>query len=270
MPVAGYGDACWRWAMEGGNDSGAIRIGRTVRRPVRAWTASVHELLRHLETKGFEGAPRVLGVDADGREILTYLEGDTIGGRRVWPEWTRAEDTLCQVARWLRAYHEAVADFAPSPGARWRTGGRWAPGLIVAHNDASPFNAAWHDGRLAGFFDWDFAGPVIRDSDVAWVALAWVPLHARRVAAAEGFTDFAARPARLRLFLDAYGWAGDPAAVIADIRGRLAERAARIRRLGAAGEPLHARLLCQGVADDLDQAVGELEGFPLSGGRSEG
>ncbi|MEW9549034.1 phosphotransferase [Nonomuraea sp. NPDC050783] len=249
--------------MEGGNDSGAIRIGRTVRRPVRAWTASVHELLRHLESKGFEGAPRVLGVDADGREILTYLDGDTLGGRSVWPQWTRTEDTLRQVARWLRAYHEAVADFVPSPSARWRTGGRWAPGLVIAHNDASPFNAAWHEGRLAGFFDWDFAGPATVDSDVAWVALSWVPLHARRVAAAEGFTDFAARPARLLTFLDAYGWTGDPVTLIADIRRRMTERAARIRRLGPAGDPLHARLLRQGVADDLDEAVGELDGFPL-------
>ncbi|MFC7106431.1 hypothetical protein ACFQQB_42120 [Nonomuraea rubra] len=44
--------------LGGGNDAGASRVGGTVRRPVREWTPSVHELLRHLESKGFEGAAR--------------------------------------------------------------------------------------------------------------------------------------------------------------------------------------------------------------------
>ncbi|MFI7705121.1 phosphotransferase [Nonomuraea sp. NPDC049480] len=247
--------------LGGGNDGGAVLVGRTVRRRVRAWTASVHELLRHLERKGFEGAPRVLGIDSAGREILTYMDGDTIGDRSEWPEWTRTDDTLVQVAEWLRAYHEAVADFVPSADAYWRTGAQWSPGTIIGHNDAGPCNAAWRSGRLAGFFDWDFAGPTTVDSDVAWLALCWVPLHARDVAASEGFTDYEARPARLRLFLETYGWTGDPEILIRDIQERMRVRAAQIRRLGVGGEELYARLLRRGVADDLDRAVRELDDF---------
>jgi hypothetical protein len=230
-------------------------VGATVRRPVREWTASVHALLRHLESRGFEGAPRVLGVGEDGSEILMYLEGETVEDALVWPPWTRTEDTLVQVARWLRAYHEAVADFVPPAEARWRSGGRWSPGLIIAHNDASTLNAAYRAGRLTGFFDWDFAGPTTVDTDVALVAHCWVPLHARHVAASEGFTAFHTRPARLRRFLDAYGWTGRPEALIAEVQAQMTERAARIRRLGATGEELHAKLLRRGVAEGLDQAV---------------
>jgi hypothetical protein len=52
------------------------RHGRTVRRQVRPWTPAVHALLRHLESVGFPGAPRVLGIDAvAGHEVLTYVEG---------------------------------------------------------------------------------------------------------------------------------------------------------------------------------------------------
>ncbi|TDE20043.1 aminoglycoside phosphotransferase family protein [Nonomuraea mesophila] len=247
--------------LGGGNDGGAVRVGSQVRRPVRAWTASVHELLRHLERRGFDGAPRVLGVDADGYELLTYLEGDTVGDALVWPWWTRTEDMLVQVASWLRSYHEAVADFVPPDGAHWRTGRPWEPGLVIGHNDASPFNAAYHDGRLAGFFDWDFAGPTTVDSDVASVALCWVPLHARHVAAAEGFTEFGARPARLRRFLDAYGWKGRTESIIEDAQAQMSARARLIRRLGVTGDGLYARLLRRGVADDLDQAVRELDDF---------
>lgn len=244
--------------LEGGNDGGAVRVGSTVRRAVGVWTPAVHELLRHLECKGFAGAPRVLGFDEDGREVLSFLEGETMGHRRVWPEWTRTEETLCQVAWWLRDYHEAVADFVPPLNAVWRTRKRWSPGLIIAHNDAATFNAAWHRGELVGFFDWDFAGPATVESDVAWTALSWVPLHARHVAASEGVTDFAARPHRLRLFLEAYGWPGDARRIIREIQARMRARAVDIRRLGAAGEGLYARLLRQGVADDMDRAAREL------------
>ncbi|HEY0543520.1 MAG TPA: hypothetical protein VGD53_34515 [Actinoallomurus sp.] len=76
--------------------------------------------------------------------------------------------------------------------------------LDGGHNDAAPYNAAWRDG-LAGFFDRDFAGPVSREWDLAFCAFGWVPLHARHVVAAGGFPDFAARPRRLRRFLDVYG-----------------------------------------------------------------
>jgi hypothetical protein len=37
----------------------------------------VHQLLLHLEKKGFAGSPRFLGLDEQGREILTFLEGET-------------------------------------------------------------------------------------------------------------------------------------------------------------------------------------------------
>ncbi|GAA2209614.1 hypothetical protein GCM10009850_050730 [Nonomuraea monospora] len=247
--------------LGGGNDAGAVRVGATVRRPVREWTAAVHALLRHLERKGFAGAPRVLGVDDDGHEVLTYLEGDTTGDAAVWPSWTRSEDTLVQVAHWLRAYHRAVADFVPPPDARWRTGARWSPGLVIGHNDAGPFNAAHRGGRLTGFFDWDFAGPTTVDAEVALVAHCWVPLHARHVDALTGFTAFETRPARLRRFLDAYGWRGRPETLVRNVQVQMAERAARIRRLGHTGEGLYGRLLRCGVAEELDAGVRELNEF---------
>ena len=50
------------------------------------------------------------------------------------------------------------------------------------------------------------AGPSTREADVAWVAFSWVPLHARRVVAAEGFTAFAQRRRGLEGFLARYGW----------------------------------------------------------------
>ena len=116
--------------LEGGSAHGAVRVGDTVRRPAGPWAPAMHALL------------------AKGREVLTFLEAETIGHRKPRPAWVYAEDTLVQVARWMRGCHQIAAGFVPPPGAVWRQGGTWSPGLIIAHNDAATHNAAWHQGRV--------------------------------------------------------------------------------------------------------------------------
>lgn len=248
--------------LPGGNTGGAVRVGDTVRRVPGRWTPSVHALLRHLEARKFTAAPRALGFDDQGREILSYLPGEVVGATRPWPSWVHSDDALRQVAGWLRDFHLAVADFEPSPDAVWREGGAWRPGLIVGHNDAAPYNAAWEAGRLVGFFDWDFAAPVTRDWDLAFTAFAWVPLHARHVVAAEGFTAFADRSRRLRLFLGAYGWAGPIEQFVRTVRQRVTASADGIRRTAAAGDPAYQKMVDQGVDAALETAVRELADFP--------
>ena len=248
--------------LEGGYIDGAVRVGDTVRRLAGPWTPAVHALLAHLADAGFTGAPRPLGLDERGREVLTFLEGEAVGRRKPRPAWVYAEDTLDQVARWMRACHRAAADFVPPPGAVWRAGGTWSPGLIVVHNDATIHNAAWHQGRLTGFFDWDFAGPATPAWDLAITAFSWVPLHARWFAAAEGFTDFAARPRRLDRFLGIYGWPAATGDFLDVVEARITAHADGIRDLAAAGDEPFARLLNDGVPDALDQAIAELASFP--------
>ncbi len=109
---------------------------------------------------------------------------------------------------------------------------------------------------------WDFAGPATPEWDLAFAAFSWVPLHARHVVAAEGFTDFAARPGRLRRFLRAYGWTATEAEFLEVLRARVQAHADGIRGNAAAGDEVFGRLLSQGVADDLDRALAELRNFP--------
>ncbi|MFB9525962.1 phosphotransferase [Nonomuraea roseola] len=224
----------------------------------------MHALLRHLEDVGFDGAPRALGFDDQDREVLSFLPGDVVGTARPWPTWVHSQDALCQVARWLRDFHAAVASFVPPADAVWREGGTWRPGLIVGHNDAAPYNAAWADGRLVGFFDWDFAAPVTLEWDLAFTAFAWVPLHARHVVAAEGFTALADRPERLRLFLDTYGWSGPVGQFVEIVRERVSASAEGIRRTAAAGDPAYQTMVERGVDAALETAVDELAGFAQS------
>jgi hypothetical protein len=134
--------------LPGGNLGGAVRVGDTVRRRVGPWTQSVAALLRHLEDKSFLGAPRFLGIDDEEREVLTFIEGETVGDSTAWPRWVYDPQTLDQVADWLLEFHEAVADFVPPADAVWRFGQPWVDRLIVGHNDAAPYNAVWRDGLV--------------------------------------------------------------------------------------------------------------------------
>jgi hypothetical protein len=60
--------------LSDGGLTGAERVGATVHRETGPWTPAVHALLRHLEAAGLE-APGVLGIDDEGREVLTFVEG---------------------------------------------------------------------------------------------------------------------------------------------------------------------------------------------------
>src|SRR3954469_6666333 len=247
--------------LPGGNLGGAVRIGDTVRRRVGPWTPSVAALLGQLERKGFRGAPRFLGVDEHQREVLTFVDGETVGDMRPWPPWVYAEETLDQVADWLREFHAAVADFRPPPDAVWRFGRPHADGLIVGHNDAAPYNAVWRDGRLVAFIDWEFAAPVTPEWDLAFIAFSWVPLHARDVVEAEGFSDFPARPARLVRLLDRYGWQDEPLGFIDIVRQRALSMADDLRALAANGDVDAARLVAEGRASACERAAKELSDF---------
>jgi hypothetical protein len=58
-------------------------------------------LLEHLRECGFERAPRALGYDEAGREVLSYLPGETVGTDKPWPGWVHDDGTLAQVGLWL-------------------------------------------------------------------------------------------------------------------------------------------------------------------------
>ena len=248
-------------SMAGGRTFGAVRVGDTVHRRAHPWTPAVHALLRHLERADFAGAPRVVGHDDRGREVLTYLHGE-VAGELPWPPWVYSDLALIQVGRWLRQLHDATATFVPPPDAAWFAGQRWRPGLITGHHDAAPYNAVWRTDRLVGFVDWDTAGPSSRELDLAFTALSWVPLSARRVAEQLGYRAFDDRSRRLHLLLDAYGYQDDRHQFAAVVSGRARMHAAAIRASAATGDPVYVALLPG--ADDMAEAAQEIEALPAA------
>jgi hypothetical protein len=249
-------------ALTGGRTLGAVRVADTVRKPARPWTPAVQSVLRHLEAAGFDGAPRALGVDPQGREVLTYLPGATVGETVPWPGWVYGDESLTEAASWLRRLHDATTTYEPPAGAIWLAGQQWRPGLVIGHNDAAPYNAVWRGDRLVGFVDWETAGPCSRETDLAFAALWWVPLHARHLARKVGFEAFDDRRRRLHLFLDAYGYPSDREAFAATVAARARLNASVTRQLAAGGDPTFVALLPN--ADDFETAAAEIESLPAT------
>ena len=176
------------------------RVGDTVRRPQRPTSAATHALLEHLEHVGFDGAPRFLGVDDQGREILSYIPGQAV--MPPYPDWALTDEALVSVAELLRRYHDAVASFDPA-GHVWPHPVPEAyRGGLVSHNDPNLDNVIFSAGRAVALIDFDLAGPGSVIWDVACAARLWAPLRD------EHDTPRQLRGlalGRLRTFADAYG-----------------------------------------------------------------
>jgi hypothetical protein len=177
-----------------------VRVGDTVRRPLRPSSPAVHALLDHLQEVGFDSAPAFLGVDEQGREVLTYVPGETV--QAPYPSWSMTDAALESVAHLLRRYHEAVLGFDPS-------GYPWAEPVpaayddgVVGHNDPNLDNIVFRDGLAVALIDFDLAGPGSVLWDVAAAVRLWAPLRPdadiHDVRAGQSL-------ARLRLFANAYG-----------------------------------------------------------------
>jgi Ser/Thr protein kinase RdoA (MazF antagonist) len=195
----------------GGDLNEIIRIDDTVRRPVGAWTPAVHALLQHFEQVGFEEAPRVIGIDEEHREILSYIEG-TAGLAPVPP----GDEVLDTLGRMLRRMHDAQTGFRPPPGAAWqRHVGQPADGEVICHLDVFWTNVIFREGVPVALIDWDFAAPGERVSDVACAVSYWAPLRTDEQARQWGLPT-SRRGERMRLLCDAYDLSGRERARLLD------------------------------------------------------
>ena len=189
--------------LKGGNiNSAVVRVGETVRRSTSPYAQNVHRLLAHLERKGFKKAPRFLGLDEQGREVLSYIEGNSEFPKTLW----QGTAILLEATRTLREFHDATADldFGPVTG--------WAYAFpeehrreVICHNDFAPYNMIFREELLVGIIDFDLAGPGPRLRDLAYLAYWIAPLSfAPGDLAAHSACDVTNRHARLKLICQTY------------------------------------------------------------------
>lgn len=137
-----------------GDMSSVWRIGETVHRESGPSTPHFHRLLALLHSKGETRVPMPLGMDDEGREVVTYLPGDVGSSPPAGPH--RRDEVLVQAGRLLSAIHDATVEVAGQWLAGWRAPVR-EPVEMICHGDFAPHNCVFVDGDLAGVFDFDFA-----------------------------------------------------------------------------------------------------------------
>jgi Phosphotransferase enzyme family len=234
------------YPLRGGSVSTVVRVGDTVRRqPGRRF---VRELLGFLERSGWGGAPRFLGVDEQGREILTFVDGYVPWQERDAPSapsasgasGVAAEASLVRVAELVREFHDLTAGTPLAGDAE-----------VVCHNDLAPNNTVYSpDGvglRPVAFIDWDLAAPGQRIHDVAHVCWQYLGLGPGAVVgpAAGG----------IRLICDAYQLDGRDE--IVDVIMWWQDRCWRGIQAGAeAGDPAMVRLRDEGAVREVRASFG--------------
>jgi phosphotransferase family enzyme len=229
------------------NAGRVTRVGDTVRRPPSS--AATWALLEHLERVGFDGAPRFLGVDDRGREMLSYLPGQAA----IEPvqDWAWTDEALISVAELLRRYHDAAASFDPA-GHTWPdfVPARFRDGL-VCHNDPNLDNVIFAGGVAVGLIDFDLAGPGSAVWDVTCAARLWAPLRDDR----DVREQLRGRSLeRLRLFADAYGLPRAERARLVEAAVHTHERCYRVVRAAVdSGHEPFARMWREGGREQAER-----------------
>jgi hypothetical protein len=201
--------------LGGGFVNTVTRKGDVVYRTGGPWVPAMHQVLDHLRRNGFQMAPAPLGVDQAGREMISFLPGETMP--RPWQPVMFTDAALEQAAAMIRGIHDATRDLELPPETVWRTGPcAKTPGQVIRHGDLGPWNTLWTGTHLTGLIDWDFAEPGHPISDVAQVALHWIPLRGEAHARECGFDAAAADLPRLETLCAACG-GFDPKLVVREV-----------------------------------------------------
>ncbi|HEV2072069.1 MAG TPA: phosphotransferase [Thermomicrobiales bacterium] len=176
--------------LAGGFINEVVRVGDTVRRSGSLNTEFVAPLLQHLDECGWSGAPRFLGIDEHGREILSFIEGVVPVDEDIPPSFS-TDETLTALARMVREFHDLTAG-TPLAGTE----------EVVCHNDLSPKNTVYRDDAgimmPVALIDWDLAAPRGRIYDVGHICWKYLNLG-------PSVTDLDECARKIHLICDAYG-----------------------------------------------------------------
>jgi hypothetical protein len=240
-----------------------VRVGQTVRRPVRPFTETVQQYLRHVRFHGAGFVPEALGYDDLGREVVEFIDGEV--PIEPLPAWATSDHVLVILAGMIRRLHDAAAGWVPPRDAVW--GG--IPGAaaakpalgrateLVSHQDYCPGNVVFRDGAPVGLIDFDLARPTTREDDCVNALYWWAPLlHPDDRAPSLRQSDVAMR---VRLFADSYGMTREQSSRIVPIAVERARTSYVTMRVAADVDPVFARWWEDGLKERTPRALQWIE-----------
>lgn len=244
--------------LSGGNVSNVYRLQGTVRRELKPESARIHKQLLHLEKKGFSYAPRFLGVDEKGREILSYIDGEA--GNYPLKNYMWSNDVLKEIAMMLRLYHDAVSDF--SYGDKWGSiDNTPKPYEVLCHNDFAIYNIIFNDKRPVGIIDFDVAAPGPRIWDIAYTLYTCVPLsrlyhtESGEQVYYDSSSDALRIKHRVNLFFESYGMEELKEGYLEVVLQRLEGLCNYMKRKASEGEMAFQKMIDEGHYDHYRKEI---------------
>ncbi|RXJ69464.1 phosphotransferase [Veronia nyctiphanis] len=185
--------------LSGGREDAIYRDKDTVVRPLKPWSRTVHQLLRHLHNNGFSHCPLCKSIE-ENHERLTFIHGDTynypLKGNIA------SVEALVSAGKMLREMHDASADFLiTSNEPTWMLPAQ-QPSEVICHGDFTPYNVALKGNTISGVFDFDTAHPAPRVWDLAYSVYCWAPFKTDPF---DKLGTLETQMVRTKQFLDAYG-----------------------------------------------------------------
>ena len=170
-----------------------------MRRPAHRRSAYVDALLQHLADVGFHQAPRPLGYDEQGRQIVTFIAGEVPDGEGPY---LLDDARIGSAAAMIRAFHDATTSSVLRGGRE-----------VICHGDLGPHNTVFQGDRAVAIIDFeDDVGPGERIDDFAQAVWGFADLTSVDVAVAE-------QARKTRLMCEVYGGV-TPVAVVDALTAR--------------------------------------------------
>jgi hypothetical protein len=241
--------------LAGGNVTGAVRIGETVHRLTNPWSPAVHGLLLHLQSHAFYGSPHFLGIDDQGREILSYIPGEV--GHYPLKPYMWSDENLIATAQFLCLYHDATSDYHPEAASWQFVYPDHQRHEVICHNDVAPYNMVYRHERPHALIDFDTAGPGPRIWDVAYAAYRFVPLSYAPDMQALGLSTPSLQSRRLRLFCQSYGLQSSYSELLDTVIHRLSALCDHI--LSHHTEPAYHQMIADGHLDFYRQEIAAIQ-----------
>lgn len=147
--------------LKGGRSNAVVvKVGDTIHRTIGKNSEFVHSLLKLLEEKGFHYASRFLGIDEQGREILSFIDGE-VSHTKI--DWT--DENLIKMTQIIKEFHDSTAGSNLADGKE-----------VVCHRDIAPWNTVVKDAIPVGLIDFDGASPGNRIDDLAYFLWTFLEL----------------------------------------------------------------------------------------------
>ena len=193
---------CQTQTLHGGREGKIAKAENKVIRPANPWTPHVHAFLSFMHENGFTSLPKPYGINADGLEVVSFVEGTVYNDS--FPDELLTDEILREAATLLRRYHNTAAGYMDRLTGHeiWMLPPR-TPAEVLCHGDFAPYNMTILNGHVHGLIDFDTLHPGPRLWDLAYAVYRWVPFVSPTNP--DYHDDLDEQLRKLKVFADTYG-----------------------------------------------------------------